>query len=133
MGTGAHGGMGEQMKMTIEDLERSYTEYLLLNHIEDTPEERATYFHGQDVVGSYEAAIEAYKKDGRACRVMTMLSYPRKMTVEGFYQQLLEAQKPFIQNMHNLGTDIIPKKQYAEDWMETLQKWMEMEKGDFTS
>lgn len=68
-----------------------------------------------------------YEELGRKCRAWTALSHPTKMTVEEFYEELISCKDSFISNMNYLNEN----KKWAEDWIQTLAAWAEMEKGDW--
>ena len=65
----------------------------------------------------------------RKCRHMTEYSYPDKIDVYEFAKEIKRDIGIFVTNMKNLES-MKDKRLWAEDWMETFQSWMEMEKDD---
>lgn len=92
-----------------------------------TPDMLAEQIFDED----YDKGIAEYKKLGREARQQTVFSYRRKLTVEEFGQEIMSGLEPFIKNMKAYPK--WDKPDWAEDWMEKFQMWMEMEKGDLSN
>ena len=60
----------------------------------------------------------------RKCRDTTAEYYPDKLTVDEFADEIKESIDAFVNNMRYLKIE----ENWAEDWIETLGAWMEMEK-----
>jgi hypothetical protein len=108
---------------------KHYAAFLEVNKIEDSKEAMAGYLFC--TFQSQEEAVELYKTLGRKCRRATAEYFPWKMTVEQFYEEIIGNKEAFIANMKIL--EDLPERRWAEDWIETLAAWSEMEKGDFSN
>jgi hypothetical protein len=112
-----------------------YDLYLEMNGLEDNMESLASFLIGsgaeaifdKNSVDNIEEAKKIYTELGRKCRLWTAFSYPTKMTIDEFAEEIKNSLEPFAQNMKHLKND----KMWAEDWAETLAAWCEMEKGKF--
>jgi hypothetical protein len=73
-----------------------------------------------------EKAMEHYRQEGRDCRLETAEYHPEKMTVEEFYEIIIDNKDAFVANMNGIKEEG-GKKDWAENWMDRLTKWSEME------
>ncbi len=62
---------------------------------------------------------------------IAVMYYPEKLSVEEFIRAITKEHlnQSFITNMNNLAKEdskLMPRHQYAEDWIQTYAAWMEM-------